>query len=123
MRQDITAKDEQIKECDKEKSKSLVVLAERKAAIEKVSSEVETSRRLELDLTRKLAAAQQLQADLRAELIEKDFKKKRAREEEVHNILLLMRIWRVVQFSFSDFIPGGRCSGWRRIGLNFATAI
>jgi E3 ubiquitin-protein ligase BRE1 len=95
MRQDIAAKDEQIKECDKEKSKSLVVLAERKAAIEKVSGEVETHRRLELDLTRKLAAAQQLQADLRAELIEKDFKKKRAREEEVHNILLLMRIWRV----------------------------
>ena len=86
MKQEIAAKDEQIKECDKEKGKSLVVLSERKSALEKAEGEVETHKRLELDLTRKLAAAQQLQADLRAELIEKDFKKKRAREEEVNHL-------------------------------------
>jgi len=76
MKQEIAAKDEQIKECDREKGKSLVVLSERKSALEKAEGEVETHKRLELDLTRKLAAAQQLQADPRAELIEKDFEKK-----------------------------------------------
>jgi hypothetical protein len=82
-KQEIALQLEQIKECDKEKSLCATACSERQSALEKAEVEVEVLKRVELDLTRKLSAAQQVQSDLRDELIEKEFKKKRAREEEV----------------------------------------
>jgi chromosome segregation ATPase len=83
LKQEIALQSEQIKECEKEKLISADVCCQRLAALEKAEGEVEVLKRAELDLTRKLAAAQQVQSDLRDELIDKEFKKKRAREEEV----------------------------------------
>lgn len=83
LQQEIVRQADQIKECDKEKCLSATVCSERQNALEKAEGDVEVLKRVELDLTRKLAAAQQVQSDLRDELIEKEFKKKRLREEEV----------------------------------------
>lgn len=83
LKQEIALQSEQIKECEKEKLLSADICCQRLAALEKAEGEVEVLKRAELDVTRKLAAAQQVQSDLRDELIDKEFKKKRAREEEV----------------------------------------
>jgi uncharacterized protein YbcI len=91
LKQENALKVEQIKECDKEKIQSAIICAERKNALEKAEGDVEMYKRLELDLTRNLAAAQQVQGDLRVELIEKEFKKKRAREEEVRRRFVLLQ--------------------------------
>lgn len=82
LKQEIALQLEQIRECDKEKTLFAATCSERQAALEKAEVEVEVLKRVELDLTRKLSAAQQVQSDLRDELVEREFKKKRAREEE-----------------------------------------
>jgi hypothetical protein len=89
LKQEIALQLEQIRECDKEKSLSAAACSERQAALEKAEVEVEVLKRVELDLTRKLSAAQQVQSDLRDELVEKEFKKKRAREEEVCHVIVI----------------------------------
>jgi predicted ester cyclase len=83
LKQEISLQFEQVKECEKEKLLAVDVCSQRLSALEKAEAEVDVLKRVELDLTRKLAAAQQVQSDLRDELIDKEFKKKRVREEEV----------------------------------------
>jgi hypothetical protein len=101
LKQEIALQSEQIKECEKEKLISADVCCQRLAALEKAEGEVEVLKRAELDLTRKLAAAQQVQSDLRDELIDKEFKKKRAREEEVR----VARMRSVLSQCFTHHFP------------------
>jgi E3 ubiquitin-protein ligase BRE1 len=99
LKQEIALQLEQIRECDKEKTLFAATCSERQAALEKAEVEVEVLKRVELDLTRKLSAAQQVQSDLRDELVEREFKKKRAREEEVRVVAHSVRFY-ITSFYF-----------------------